>query len=84
MAKSTNATKVSHRKLGREKVWGLAHLSFNHIELDIRLKGRRHLLYLVHEMLHIIEPTWSETKVKKVSTKVTDLLWEQKYRRVDA
>lgn len=81
MAKSTN-TKVTHRKLGREKVWGLAHLSFNHIELDSRLTGRRHLLYLVHEFMHIIEPEWSETKIKKVSTKVTDLLWNQKYRKV--
>ena len=82
MGKSIKQTKVTHRKLGREKVWGLAHISFNHIELDSRLSGRRHLLYLVHEMLHIIEPKWSETKIKKVSTKVTDLLWAQHYRKV--
>lgn len=80
MAKST---KVIHRKLGREKVWGFAHICFDTIELDSRLKGRRHLLYLIHEMLHILEPTWSETKIKKASTKITDLLWEQKYRKVD-
>lgn len=80
MAKST---KVTHRKLGKEKVWGLAHVGFDAIEIDIRLKGRRHLLYLIHEMLHILEPTWSETKIRKASTKITDLLWSQNYRKVD-
>jgi len=74
--------KVTHRKLGKEKSWGLAHISFNEIVLDTRLKGRRHLLYLIHEALHIIHPDWSETKVVKVSRAMTKLLWEQHYRKV--
>ena len=79
MAKSI---KVTHRKLGKEKAWGLAHAGFNAIELDKRLVGRRHLLYLIHEALHIIHPEWSETKVVQVSRKLSRLLWEQKYRRI--
>lgn len=75
--------KVNHRKLGQERAWGLAHDAFNQIELDIRLKGRRHLLYLLHEALHIIHPDWSETKVIKISRILCKLLWEQKYRKVD-
>ena len=73
--------KVVHRKLGNEKAWGLA--SGNLVELDIRLKGRRHLLYLLHEALHIIHPEWSETKVVKVSRILCKVLWEQKYRKTD-
>jgi len=74
--------KVVHRKLGREKAWGLA--TFDLIELDTRLKGRRHLLYLIHEALHIIHPEWSETKVVNVSRAMCKLLWEQNYRRISS
>jgi hypothetical protein len=79
MAKSI---KVNHRKLGKEKAWGLAHAGLNEIELDTRLNGRRHLLYLIHEALHIIHPEWSENKVVQVSRKLSRLLWEQNYRRI--
>lgn len=77
------AIKVSHRKLGQEKAWGLAHIGFEAIELDISLKGRRHLLYLIHEMLHIIHPDWSENRVVLTSRKMTKVIWDQKYRRAD-
>ncbi len=74
--------KVKHRKLGNERAFGLAHIDFNLIELDERLKGRRHLLYLIHEALHIIHPDWSETKVVNISRRMCRLLWEQNYRRI--
>lgn len=77
MAKSI---KVIHRKLGQQKAWGLA--ESNQIELDIRLKGRRHMLYLLHEMLHVIHPDWSETKVVEVSRRMCRVLWAQNYRRI--
>ena len=76
-------TKVIHKKLGKHKVWGYACEANNTIELDTRLKGYRHLLYLVHEHLHILNPTWSETKVRKQSSAMARLLWAQHYRRVD-
>lgn len=79
MAKSTKI-KIIHRKLGQEMAWGLA--EGNTIELDERLKGRRHLLYLLHEMLHIIHPDWSETRVVKVSRRMCEVLWEQNYRKI--
>ena len=75
--------KVVNRKLGKEQAWGLADSGLNSIELDSRLKGKRHLLYLIHEMLHIIHPDWSETKVVKVSRIMSKLIWDQKYRRSD-
>lgn len=80
MAKSI---KVNHRKLGKEKAWGLAHSGLNLIELDVKLTGRRHLLYLIHEALHIIHPDWSETKVVKISREMTKLLWDQNYRKIN-
>ena len=49
--------RVEYKKLGREQVWGTAqHKEFgsprhNVIEIDERLKGYRHLLYLIHELL---------------------------------
>lgn len=81
MAKSI---KVINRKLGQERAFGLAHIDFSTIELDSRLKGYRHLLYLIHESLHIIHPEWSETKVVKVSRRLAKLIWSQKYRRIDS
>jgi hypothetical protein len=75
--------KITNRKLGKEQAWGLADAGLNSIELDSRLKGKRHLLYLIHEMLHIIHPDWSETKVVKVSRIMSKLIWDQKYRRSD-
>jgi hypothetical protein len=75
--------KVIHRKLGKEQAWGLAHNGDNKIELDVRLKGRRHLLYLIHETMHIMFPEWSETKVVNESRKLTKVIWNQKYRRAE-
>lgn len=75
--------KVVKRKLGKEKVWGLADTDNNTIEIDVRLNGKRLLLYYIHEALHILEPTWSETKIKKQASRLTAVLWKEKYRRVD-
>ena len=75
--------KVTIRKLGKEKSWGLAHLGSNEIELDERLKGYRFLLYLLHEFMHIRHPEWSETMVRKESSKMATLLWQQNFRKIE-
>lgn len=76
-------SKVIHRKLGKHKAWGLASDQLRTIELDVRLKGYRHLLYLLHEHYHVQHPEWSETKVRKESSATAKLMWSQHYRRVD-
>lgn len=76
MAKSI---KVIHKKLGQQRAWGLA--EGNKIELEKTLTGRRHLLYLLHEMLHVIHPDWSETKVVLISRRMCKVIWDQRYRR---
>ena len=76
-------TKIIVRKLGKEKVWGLAHIGDNEIELDERLKGYRFLLYLIHEFMHIRHPLWSETKVRIESSKMAKIIWEQNFRKIE-
>jgi hypothetical protein len=75
--------RIKYRKLGKEKVWGLAHLGENLIEIDERLKGYRLLLYLLHEFMHIRHPEWSETKVRKESSKMAKFIWNQQFRKIE-
>ncbi len=60
--------KVVERPLGREKALGLAWVGENKIEIDGRLKSKEYLNTLIHEMLHIYNPTWSETRVDQTAT----------------
>lgn len=75
--------KVTYRKLGKEKVWGWAHLGSNHIEIDSSVKGKKHLELLIHEASHLIHPKASEAEIERLSISLTHLLWEQGYRRAD-
>jgi len=75
--------KIVHRKLGREQAWGQASEQENLIEIDIRLSGYRYMLYLLHEHFHLKHPDWSETKVRKESSKTARFLWELGFRLVE-
>jgi hypothetical protein len=75
--------KVNHRKLGREKALGLAHIDDGLIEIDSRLKGKEKLIIFIHEALHLVNPTHSESKIIKDSTKIGNMLWKQGYRLVE-
>ena len=78
--KITNPHKVEHRKLGREQAWGIAWTTQNKISIDPSLSGYRYLLYLLHEHFHLKHPDWSETKVKKESSKTARFLWQMGFR----
>lgn len=75
--------KVEYKKLGRENAWGLAYDELRKIVLDPRLFGKKHLNISIHELLHIQNPEWSETKVKQKSKELANFLWGLHYRRVD-
>lgn len=75
--------KVQERKLGRDLAWGLCWQGLNLIEVDCRLRGRRRLYVLVHEMVHHVFPKLSETAVERVAQEMTAVLWAQNYRRCD-
>ena len=70
-------------KLGKKNVWGLADESKLLIELDEKLKGKKHLEILTHEVLHLLLPDASEQEVERMSIDLINVLWREGYRRVD-
>jgi len=74
--------KVRYKKLGKEKVWGLAD-SEGIIYLDSRLKGKKHLEILIHEALHLLYPEDSEEQIVEKSIILCQLVWQQRYRRIE-
>lgn len=74
--------KIKFKKLGREKAFGQAISSENLIELDPRQKQKTMLNTLIHELLHIVEPDWTEHKVNQTASVLARYIWEAKYRRL--
>jgi hypothetical protein len=74
--------KVLYTKLGKQKAWGLAH-SDELIEVDIRLKGRKAMEILIHEICHILAPDDNEEEVVRKSIILTKTLWHEGYRKID-
>ena len=74
--------KIIYRKLGKEQAYGIAS-SNGVIELDSRLKSKKHLEVLIHEVLHILQPEDSEEEIIEKSITLTKILWKENYRRID-
>ena len=74
---------VVHRKLGKERAYGIAYTDDNKLEIDSRLHGYRYMLYLLHEHFHLKHPDWSETKVSKESSKTARFMWQMGFRFVE-
>ena len=74
--------KVVERPLGRERAMGLAWVGEDKIEIDGRLKSKEYLDTLIHEMLHIYNPTWPETRVAQTATEMANIIWNKNYRRM--
>ena len=74
--------KIIYKKLGREQAHGIAESDGN-IYLDPTLKGTKHHEIIIHEILHILNPTDSELAIIKKSITLTKVLWKEGYRRVD-
>lgn len=73
--------KVIYRKLGKERLWGAAHVDF--IELDTRLKGKKHMEIFTHEAFHYLFPELSEKEIVKKSILFTNTMWNDGYRKCD-
>ena len=80
--KNKNRIKIHEKKLGRERAWGLAWQGENLIEIDPRQSPRQYLNTVIHETLHILLPSFSETKIRKMGDKISEMVWKQNYRRV--
>lgn len=74
--------KVVHKKLGREKAYGMAD-SDGVVYLDPRLKGKKHMEIILHECLHLLYPEDSEEAIVDKSVTLCKILWKEGYRRVD-
>jgi hypothetical protein len=79
--KSVN--QIIHKKLGKHKAVGLAYKEEGVIFIEQNLKGINHLETLIHEIVHIQNPKWSEIKVKGHSAEMAKLLWDNNYRKVE-
>ena len=74
--------KVIDKKLGRQKAVGQAYTDARVIEVDPRQRSKNYLDTLIHEMLHVYNPDWSESKVTKTANEMTDIIWSKNYRRI--
>lgn len=74
--------KIVYRKLGREQAYGVSS-SDGVIEIDSRIRSKKHLEVLIHEVLHILQPEDTEEDIIKKSVTLTKILWKEGYRRVD-
>lgn len=74
--------KIKYKKLGKQKVWGLAH-SDGIVEIDERLKGRKKMEIIIHEVMHLLNPDDSEEEIVRKSVLLTNTLWHEKYRMIE-
>jgi hypothetical protein len=70
---------VVERKLGRHRADGLCWPDGT-IEIDPRLKPRRRLETLIHEMMHHRHPHWTEEHVTKEAEEMAKFLWKNGVR----
>jgi hypothetical protein len=82
MAKKKQGVKIVESKLGRSKAWGLYYHGENLIEIDPRMKSKKYLSVLVHELLHHAFPWMSENMVTRSAPKISSGIWAQDYRRI--
>lgn len=71
--------KITERKLRR--YFGYAYPYLNKIELKVGMRDKTYLGTLVHEILHILYPEDSETKISQYAATLTHYIWKKGYRR---
>ncbi len=74
--------KLVHKKLGREQAYGIAD-SDGIIYIDPRIKGKKHLEIVIHEVEHLLNPIDDEETIVEKSVTLCKVLWKLGYRRVD-
>ncbi len=74
--------KIIYRKLGKEQAYGISS-SDGIIEIDERLKGKKMMEILIHEILHLLNPKDDEKTIIRKSVTLTKVLWSEGYRKID-
>ena len=78
---------VRCKKLGRERVLGLADLDSNTIIIDPRQPSQELMGTMVHECIHLLasemgKPDWPEERVLEWEEKMRAVVWEAGFRKV--
>ena len=74
--------KIIYRKLGQEQAYGISS-SDGVIEIDERLRGKKAMEILIHELLHLTNPKDDEKTIIRKSVTLTKVLWNEGYRKID-
>lgn len=72
---SQDDIKIDFKKLGRQKVVGLAYKDENRIEIDSSLKGKDFTNVMIHEITHIMLPYLTEEVVDNFANVLTSILY---------
>lgn len=83
MSKKKTEIKIIYSRLGNYKADGLAWSDDRTIAIDSRLKGKRHLETVIHEIMHIQNPKWPEIMVEGKAKEIADILWDLNWRQCD-
>lgn len=74
--------KIIRSKLGRSKIWGYAD-SDGEVCIDQRLKGKKELEIIIHEVCHQLWPVSEEPEIEGNAAVLARTLWREGYRKVD-
>ena len=74
--------KIIYRKLGKEQAYGISS-SDGVIEIDERLRGKKAMEILIHEVMHLTNPKDDEKTIIRKSIILTKVLWQEGYRKID-
>ena len=72
---------VVEKDLSGEKAFGIAYSDLRLIELHDKQCESERMDTLIHELLHLMRPSWREKEVIRVANYLTRHLWAQGYRR---
>jgi hypothetical protein len=74
--------KIIYLKLGKEQAYGISYRD-GVIEIDERLKGKKMMDILIHDILHLLNPKDDEKTIIRKSVTLTKVLWIEGYRKID-
>jgi Zn-dependent peptidase ImmA (M78 family) len=64
------------------RAYGYAYPDFNLIEISPNQTDKQYMDTLIHELLHLLYPEDSESKVSKNAATIRYHLWQKGFRRV--
>ncbi len=73
--------KVVEKDLSKDKAFGIAYDDLRLIEIHDKQCESERLDTLIHELLHLMRPSWREKEVIRVANYLKRHLWAQGYRR---